>query len=497
MLICAALLLAGCASPGPAGVAPRRPPRDISLPPLVSQGVDVDDTRVRDVFWPLYHEHENKTERGFGVRPLFYHVKKKGKLDTETVFLWPLGRYSVRPGQAEVRLTPFFSYKARFGEHQILDADWIIFPLIFVGTDKKEGRYFGFFPFGGQVRGLLGKSKIEFWMFPLYMKTYDVGTKGTYAGTHWLFPLYQDGEGQGKSSFAVLPFYAAKKKEGQYDRRSYLWPIVHLQWNQLHTDDPIRTIAVLPFYGQDISTSGKNVSRTFLWPFFSYRIHSGTGYREFNLPWPFFRSLKSEKIDHFRLWPFYSRWHNKEKKIVDYQILWPLGWYSTYDEPTYTKQSTWALPFYWDHHKQYKDEEKTSERFTKIWPLYHRHRRRDGGVEHQLLSLWWFEDYAPYGFTNSYDDLFAFYRYRSRPSGEWSLSLLGPLFKHYASRKRVRHRTLFFEYEREGVAKRQATQYKFLEGLFTYRNDRGAKSLGLFWFPELIRWGETGRRSKR
>ncbi len=463
------------------------------MPPLFTQGPAVDGTQVRDVFWPFYHSHENEKERGWGIRPFFYHVSRKGELKRETMFLWPFGRYSVKPGQATVQLLPLFTYRVRYNERKVLDADWILFPLIFIGTDEKEGRYFGFFPFGGTMRGLLGKQKIEFIMFPLYMKTYEHG----YTGVHYFFPFYQQAEGRGKTSFAILPFYAYKKKEGQYDRRSYMWPFVHLQWNMLHTDDPVRTIAVLPFYGQDISVSGKNVSRTFMWPFFHYRIHSGTGYREFNMPWPFFRSLSSKKIDHLRFWPFYSRWHHKTRKIVDYQFLWPFGWYSTYDERDYTKQSIWALPFFWDHHKQYKDEKQTSERTTKLWPLFHRRRGRDGSIEHQLLSLWWFEDAEPFGFTHSYDAFFSLYRYRSRPSGEWSLNLLGPLFSLYASEKRTRQRILFFEYEREGkTAKKQRTQFKFLEGLLRYTNDRGHKSIGLFWIPELFGWGEPRREKK-
>ncbi len=448
---------------------------------------------MRDVFWPFYHEYEDQQERGWGIRPFFYVLHRKDTQRTDMMLLWPLGRYSIKPGQVEMRLAPFFVYKARFGERAILDADWIIFPLIFIGTDEEEGRYFGIFPFGGQMRGLLGKEKIEFWMFPLYMKTYDRG----YNGLHLFFPFYQDAEGQGRESFAILPFYAHKKSKGRYDRRSYLWPFVHLQWNLLYTDDPIKTIAVLPFYGQEISKSGKNVARTFLWPFFSYRIHREAGYQEYNLPWPFFRRLRSKKIDHDRVWPLYSRWHNKEKKIVDYQFLWPFGWYSTYDEKEYTKRSTWVLPFFWDHYKQFKDEEKTSERYTKLWPLFHRRRLRDGALEHQLLSLWWFEDHEPRGFERSYDALFTLYRYRSRPSGEWSLNLLGPLYKYYGSPRRVRHRLLFFEYEREGRAdRRHRKHYKFLEGMVSYTDDRGSKSIGLFWFPELITWGEPPRKKR-
>ncbi len=459
------------------------------VPPLFSQHQALDGARERDLLFPFIHQRETAKDTGWGIRPLFFTTKGKSGFTRETTFLWPLGRYSAKPGELEFRLIPLFSYKARYNEDGVVDSDWIVLPGIFAGTDKKEGDYFAFLPFYGTVRGLLARDSMDFVLFPLYVKTHD----GGYEGLNILFPLYASGEGDGRTVSTVFPFYLRQSKEGRYDKRTYLWPFFHDHKLNLNTADPVRILSFFPFYSREDSTSGQIEARGYLWPFFGYRLDRGRGYVEYDMPWPFFRYLRSEKIDHTRVWPFWSRWENKAKHITDYQVLWPIGWASHLDDEKMTKDSLWILPLYWDHHARFKRKDgaydESSERSTHLWPLFHRNRSRTGDLEFAVLSPWWFEDTHPYGFRDNYDPFFTLFYYGHRAADDESLtSVLGPLVRVYRKADRDwRLQVLPFRYERSGTGDGARRGWALLEGLVGYENDGGAKTLRLLWIP--ITWG--------
>lgn len=453
-------------------------------------------SRERDIVYPLVHQRrgtdgQGRGETGWGLRPLFFTRRSDDGYRRETTYLWPLGRYSAKPGQLEFRLTPLFSYRARYNDKGTIDRDYIVL-LFFFGSDDKEGDYFGLLPFGGTTRGLLAREKMEYFLFPLYLKTYDYG----YEGTNILFPFFAYGHGKGREVLTVFPFYLRQAKQGRYDRRAYLWPLVHVQENALGSADPIDTFMVWPFYGQDISRSGEKVSRTILWPFFGWRIHRDGdeySYVEYSMPWPFFRYVRSERVDVDRYWPIYWRQHEKARKSLRTSVLWPIGWHETVDRERFDKENLWILPFFWDFRTAFKEGGELTgetERYTKLWPLFHRHRTRDGAVEHQLLSLWWFRDAEPYGFRDNYDPLFTLYYMRDDPArSEHLFSILGPTLRWHRRKDGADFRFLVFRWNRRGQGEVARRGWSLLEGLVGYSDDAGRQTLRLLWLP--IRWGQS------
>lgn len=479
------LLTSGCRGAGKQEVALGPLWSQYAGPASVGEAPGGDETlRQRDVLWPLLHAHESDSERGWGIRPLFYQRERKDGLRRETTFLWPLGRLSYKPGEVELRLLPLFGYRARYNEQGTIDRDLLLLPGLIWGSDEKEGDYSGWFPIGGSSRGLIGRDRIDWVLFPLYARTYDKD----YRGVNILWPLFAYGRGNGREVTTVLPFYTRRAKAGRYDNRAYLWPIIHVRRTRLQTDNPRTAVFVFPLYGQETSARGDSVSRTVLWPFVSWARNREQDYTELNLPWPFVRYLRSQPIDHTRLWPLWSRWEHKQKRIVEHQLLWPIGWHSTRETDDWSKRSLYVLPLYWQHRTRYADGATAA--YTKLWPLFHHARDREGRSERSLLSPWWFRDHTPHGFRDNYDPLFTLFYQRHDPvAGESVVSVLGPLLRFYRRGALTRdNRVLLLRWGWDGRGKGARGRWSLLEGLLGYeaRAD-GARCLRLLWIP--IRWG--------
>ena len=89
----------------------------------------------------------------------------------------------------------------------------------------------------------------------------------------------------------------------------------------MDTDDPVEERMIFPFY---ISKESKHFeSKTFLWPFFSHARDRLTGFEQWDLPWPFFQSLKGENLYGIKFFPFYG-YKEKEGDLRRIFILYPL-----------------------------------------------------------------------------------------------------------------------------------------------------------------------------
>ena len=461
---------------------------ELDIWPLVyyQQDAKKQETKL-DILGPLYSYRDTPQETTHAFRPFFVGEFPKDREFTQMLFLWPLGLFRQEPEQTRIWVMPFYYYndkqRPELGER---DFDWFFLPFAALGgVDTKEGAYLSLLGWGN-VKGLLGYDEIEFRPFPFYVTARD----GEYKTKAYLWPLLRFGEGGGKHFSFYCGFYSYYEKEGRFRRRSYLWPIIHDNEEDLHRRHPRKEFAVLPFYAHSISDVA--VSRSYLWPLFSYGYNTESGYREYNLPWPFFKYRKDKEIDELRLWPFYWTFTRDMGKIgrqEDLVLMWPIYWHLVDEYLSYRKESRYVLPFYWSHTKTGKYKGAKSSERIKVWPFLLYEKGEDETVRYRGLSPLWFEDAFPYGLEKAWLPLVTVFDYSTGPKGSETLSLLGPLYQYKATDDSIYHRLLIFSYKKMQREAENLTKFSILGGLFEYRTENGETGLRFLYLPPFIKWG--------
>ncbi len=463
--------------------------KELDLWPIVfyEHNAEKQETRL-DLLTSIYSYQDNPQMKSHAFRPLFVSESPKDQDVTELMFAWPFIYYRKEPDDTKIWVLPVYYYRdirrPDFGER---DFDWFFLPFITLGgVDTKEGAYM-YMTFWGNIKGLLGYDEITMTPFPFYVKARD----GEYVTRGYLWPFFRFGDGGGKHFRFYAFLYSEYDFEGKFQRRSYLWPFIHYNKEDLHKKYPITEFMIFPFYGQ--STSEVSTARSFLWPLFSYSINDKLGYKEYNCPWPFFKTKTSQNVEEFRIWPFY--WKTDKKldptgKEEDLVVMWPFFWHLKGDYLTYQNESLYALPFYWSTWRKSKEENATETKRVKVWPFLSYSKAEDGTVRYRGPSPFWFEDYLPYGFEKSIIPLLTLFDYSSGPQGKKTVSMLGPLYQYKEDEENLYHRFLIFSYKKVQSQKEDMRRFSVLGGLMEYKWEQGESGLKFFYLPPLISWGK-------
>ena len=461
---------------------------EVDLWPLVFYEHDRDKKETRlDLLTFLYSYHDTPQQTTHAARPFFVGEFPKDKELLQLLFLWPFGYLRQEPNDTKVWVLPFYYYRdierPELGER---DFDWFFLPFAaFGGTDTKEGSYL-YMTVWGNMKGLLGYDEIKATPFPFYVEARD----GAYVTRGYLWPFFRFGEGGGRKFRFYCFMYSSYDWEGKFQRRSYLWPLIHYNKEGLHKKYPRTDFLFFPFYGQ--SKSEVALSRTILWPFFSYAYDNSSGYRELNCPWPFYKTRSGAGAEELRLWPFYWTYEKnidpvgQEKDLI---VMWPFFWQLHSDYLTYEKDSLYILPFYWQHWRQGKEKGAGKLERIKVWPLLEYRKDIDGTVRYRGLSPLWFDDYVPYGIEKAWLPLITLFDYSTGPEGKKGFTMLGPMYQYKEDQESLYHRLLFFSYKKVHNAHKDRSRFTVLGGLFEYRNEEGQNKLRLFYLP-LGSWGE-------
>ena len=171
-------LLAGCASSG----------ADIHLAPLYTRvrsaggGTEVE---VAGGFWTQSRLPGKSSFTVRGLRPLWSRFEYDDGRVT-SYFLAPLGLYTRKGRNATSFFFPLFYWQAYEAPDGSRPWDLVAAPGILWSHREFENDAFGWFPVFGNFSNFLTFDHIEFFAFPLYLKTLREGT------TSWnlLFPIF-------------------------------------------------------------------------------------------------------------------------------------------------------------------------------------------------------------------------------------------------------------------------------------------------------------------
>jgi hypothetical protein len=306
----------------------------------------------------------------WALRPLVIQDREASG-DILTRFLTPFGHVNNRGDEYVWQLIPITRYERHVTSDGQLEWTLLTLPGIY-WSQRADGRILrAWFPFGGVTESFLSYDRIEFVLFPLWMKTERVGV----TTNHVLWPFFALTTGVGGTSGHVWPFYGVSSYEGRYDKRTWLWPFFHHYEDNMHlTPDKREHMWMFwPFFGR--TTRGTMTSTTILWPFFGRASDPSTGFWALDMPWPFIERMESPKegVSRTRFWPVYSHYSGYGLESTWY--LWPIINIAHEEYERSVKNSVYVIPF-WQQWKRI-DEDAGVFRYEKLWPLYQREGREE------------------------------------------------------------------------------------------------------------------------
>ena len=465
--------LSGCATLSPG------PQRENFGPFFLYSEDEEREGRETDVLGPFFTYRKDQKEKDLAFRPFFYYKKEEGKY-TLLEYLYPLGKYKRTEKEVESYFMPFFSTRRDLTkpEEQKKERGFL---LAFWGETETGEPYGGFFPLYGNLKKRFGKDEINFFLWPVYSDSRE----GENRTTTLLWPFFSYTEGGGKEGFKIWPLGGYERKENDYEKTFFLWPIFHFEKRHLNTEDPTEISAVFPLYYS--STSSKQIYRSVLWPFFNYTYDKGDHYTQWDFPWPFLQWAKGDNKSIVRFFPLYSRkqWEDRETGY----ILWPLYLYYRQEDEKYQIETNRYLLLSKDQTEVWKEEGKRA-RILRIWPLFYYGLRKEGAVQVYFPALLPFDDD---GYERNWAPFLRLYEYRRNAKGEMESKFLWGLYVHRQNASRALYELSFFltYYTAEDLF-----YFSLLRGLLEYRAEGEKRALRVFYSPWPIEWELSRARTE-
>ena len=374
------------------------------------------------LLWPFFQKYSSTTVKQFAFRPLLnYRIEEtdgpNGNV-TEMQSAWPLFLHRKTQGLtlSRTRVYPLFFHRHFRHPEGDDDVDTFLLPFLLTGNSGSQGKYFALFPFAGELKGIFGADRIRFLLFPLYAES----RSKEHRSWHILWPFIKYGKGGGKSSFRIFPFVGWKEKENWNKKLFVLWPFFVRAQEWLGTEHPTDSWFFLPFYGRQRTPFGK--IHYFLYPFFSYQRSENPGnrYREWQIPWPFFRMIRGDNFRQTYFWPFWGKYTHKDRYHKDF-ALYPIYWFYAFGTRETITTRRYVLPFYWDRRVMDHSGQGIRKRI-KVWPFLDRTKDVNGKSSLSFLSPLWFRDKN--GFERNYGDFWTLYHGERDPDGRTDQRIL-------------------------------------------------------------------------
>ena len=458
------LWISGCATLSPG-------PKRANFQPLFLYSEDEEKgEKTTEILGPLFYSSKDRESKHLAFRPFFYWEKEEREF-SRLEYLFPLGKYKRTDREVDSYFVPLVSTHRDLTQE--VEEKKRTFLLAIWGETEEGESYGGFFPVYGHLKERFGKDEVNFCLWPIYSDTRD-GENRTYT---LLWPFFSFSEGGGRESVKIWPLYGYDRKEKDYDKAFYLWPIFQFEKRYLYTDDPTDIQMVFPFY---VSFRSSHQSRTsVLWPFFDHTQNEETHYSQWDFPWPFLRWAEGDETSIFRLFPLYGRKQLKDQESGFF--LFPIHWYHREVEKDYEKRIVHFLLLSKDQTEIWKTEEEEAQSF-RLWPFFAYKSRRDGSMNF----------FAPViipsdeeGVERNWAPLFSLYQYRRGARGEGESRLLWGVYLHQWSATHDRYELSFLlTYHRA----EDVFYFSLLRGLFEFRTERAKGALRILYSPWPFEW---------
>ncbi len=435
--------------------------------PFYSEYESIRDESHKETWapWPFYENTRTSTTLNVGVHPLFNYHNDTSTRNKDIDVLWPIFNYRYRPervGSENYRRAFLFPIyydrkETRFGREV---SDRFLLPLWFEGSQGEGHRYkilfpffwyawnarvplplfpqremtFGaLFPLAGDFRGYFNRDRIAFFLWPLFVYSSDDKGDDYNEIFSFLWPIFGLYKGPEVSGFRIWPLFARVKKEDEFLRSYWLWPLGHYRKGRISKTNPeqedvtlfipfyadfnrpnIDFDMVFPFYGR--LEVGDRVSQGYALAIYNVDINTRTGIREDRYLW--FLIRRKTRLENFNppseearqqgsvgggVFPFYTRTHSPTR--VNKSILWPFHTYrySKYNEYTFTR--SYIIPFMSTQLRVLNTGEEVWTRF--YFPFFRQTKNLEDMKESNALHLFFYTSAAP--MDRSYAPLWTFW----------------------------------------------------------------------------------------
>ncbi len=299
----------------------------------------------------------------WAVRPIVIRDQKPGE-DFVMRYLTPFGRAERAGPEFGWYLLPITYYGRH--EHPDKPSEFTLITLPGIYWSRTEdGRILrAWFPFGGVFERFLSFDRLEFVLFPLWVRSERAGRNTT----HLLWPFFSRTTGSGGPSWRIWPLIGNDIYEGRHEAWFFLWPLFQWKNDRLWAEpaEQEHRWLLFPLYGE--AHQGSYSSHTVLWPFFGWASDPDTGMWSLDIPWPLFRFHDDPPNDtsRWRMWPLYSTYHGDG--LDSTWVLWPIVNLRHEEYEHSTKDAFHVLPFWqsWISH----DDDAGMKSWCRLWPLY-------------------------------------------------------------------------------------------------------------------------------
>lgn len=345
-------------------------------------------------------------------------------------------------------------------------------------TEDADGSYRALFPIAGTIKSRFGKDRINWTLFPLYVRTERKGA--VTKSTPWPILKVTRGTEQG---IAVWPLFGHLEKPGAFNRNFFVWP---LGWNntiQPKEDAPAgsaprREVGFLPFYTRE--TRPGLINEIFAWPFFGYTDRTlPNRYHETRYFWPFLVQGRGDDQKVNRYAPFYT--HSSKKGLDKTWVMWPVYRRKELSEGGIAQKQQQVLYFlYWSlQQRSLTNPNAAPAEKSFLWPIYSSWDNGAGRRQFQFPSPLgvFFPDNERV--RTSWSPLFSLYRYDQRaPDSVRHEALWGLVsWRREPERREFHFGPLLSVNERAGE-KRVAIG----NGLIAWQRSTATSGWRMFWF---------------
>ncbi|MBI4568569.1 MAG: hypothetical protein HY719_09230, partial [Planctomycetes bacterium] len=139
--------------------------------PFFHASREEEETPAFEALSPLIAGEDGEAGRQVRFSPFFSYLEDPERDRTQLDVLYPLLSHRTDGKSSATRLVPLAYYKNLVRPDGTYDWDAVLLPFLFFGDSNdadREGAYLGVMPFGGTLKGFLGKEYIDFVLFPAY-----------------------------------------------------------------------------------------------------------------------------------------------------------------------------------------------------------------------------------------------------------------------------------------------------------------------------------------